>query len=198
VSYQRKDARYRQAKAEGYRARSAYKLLELDRRFRLLRPGASVVDLGAWPGGWLQVAADRVGLRGRVVGIDLVAIDPLPQPQVETLVGDVSDPATIARLRERLGRAADVVLSDAAPKLTGIRARDEAQCKALGDAILAALSPLLGAGGTLVMKAFMGSENDMRMRLRAGFERTQLVRPSSSRQGSSECYLVAMGFGKAC
>ena len=182
MSYQRKDARYRQAKAEGYRARSAYKLIELDRRFRLLRPGATVVDLGAWPGGWLQVAADRVGPQGRVVGVDLVPIDPLPYAHVETVVGDVGEPATIALVRERLGRVADVVLSDAAPKLTGVRARDEAQCEVLADAILSALPILLGAAGSLLMKTFMGSENDVRARLRRQFERSQLIRPASSRQ----------------
>jgi 23S rRNA (uridine2552-2'-O)-methyltransferase len=168
-------------------------LIELDRRFRLLKPGAAVADLGAWPGGWTQVAAERVGPTGRVVGIDLVPIDPLPQPQASTLVGDLSDPAAIVATRERLGRAADVVLSDAAPKLSGVRARDEVQCEALAGAILEALPSLLGERGAFVMKTFMntGVEN-IQKQLRHNFERVQLVRPSASRQGSSECYLVAL------
>jgi 23S rRNA (uridine2552-2'-O)-methyltransferase len=195
VSYQRKDARYRQAKAEGFRARSAYKLIELDRRFRLLRPGAAVVDVGAWPGGWMQVAAERVGSLGRVVGIDLVPVDPLPSSHTSTLVGDVGDPSVQAEALARLGRPADVVLSDAAPKLSGVRARDEAACEALGDAVLAALPRLLAPGGTLVMKTFMGvGHNELMKRLRDRFEGAKLVRPGASRQGSAECYLVATGF----
>jgi 23S rRNA (uridine2552-2'-O)-methyltransferase len=195
VSYQRKDARYRQAKAEGFRARSAYKLIELDRRFRLLRPGAAVVDIGAWPGGWMQVAAERVGSLGRVVGIDLVPIDPLPASHTSTLVGDVGDPSVLEAALERLGRPADLVLSDAAPKLSGVRARDEAACESLGDAVLAALPRLLARGGILVMKAFMGAgHEDLLKRLRAQFDRVRVVRPEASRQGSAECYLVAAGF----
>jgi 23S rRNA (uridine2552-2'-O)-methyltransferase len=195
VSYQRKDARYRQAKAEGFRARSAYKLIELDRRFRLLRPGAAVVDIGAWPGGWMQVAAERVGSHGRVVGIDLVPVDPLPASHTSTVVGDVGDPAVLDAALERLGRPADVVLSDAAPKLSGVRARDEAACESLGDAVLAALPRLLARDGALVTKTFMGAgHDDLMRRLRDRFDRVRLVRPESSRQGSAECYLVATGF----
>lgn len=194
MSYQRKDARYRQAKAEGFRARSAYKLIELDRRFRLLRPGAAVVDVGAWPGGWMQVAAERVGSLGRVVGIDLVPVDPLPASHTSTLVGDVGDPSVQTAALAHLGRPADVILSDAAPKLSGVRARDEAACEALGDAVLAALPRLLAPGGTLVMKTFMGAGHDELMkRLRDRFEGAKLVRPEASRQGSAECYLVATG-----
>src|SRR3990172_900761 len=120
MTYRRKDAHYRRARAEGYRARSAYKLAELDRRYRLLAPGHFVVDLGAWPGGWLQVARGRVGERGRVVGLDLAAIEPLGAPNVTVVTGDVRDPAVVAAVRARLGRPADVVLSDLAPKLTGV------------------------------------------------------------------------------
>jgi len=195
VSYQRKDARYRQAKAEGFRARSAYKLIELDRRFRLLRPGAAVVDIGAWPGGWMQVAAERVGSLGRVVGIDLVPVDPLPEAHASTLVGDVSDPSVLAAVLDQLGRRADVVLSDAAPKLSGVRARDEAACESLGGAVLDAVRQLLAKGGVLVMKTFMGSGHDeLLRRLREQFEQVRLARPETSRQGSAECYLVAAGF----
>jgi len=195
VSYQRKDARYRQAKAEGFRARSAYKLIELDRRFRLLRPGAAVVDIGAWPGGWMQVAAERVGSLGRVVGIDVVPLDPLPEVHASTMIGDVGDPSVLTAVLDRLGRPADVVLSDAAPKLSGVRARDEAACESLGGAVLDALPRLLARGGVFVMKTFMGSgHDDLMKRLREQFDRVRLVRPDTSRQGSAECYLVATGF----
>jgi 23S rRNA (uridine2552-2'-O)-methyltransferase len=152
-----------------------------------------VVDLGAWPGGWLQVAAERVGGQGRVVGLDLVPIEPLPHPHATSIVGDLSDPSMIAATLERLGRAADVVLSDAAPKLSGVRARDEAQCEALAAAILEAVPRLLAPGGALVMKTFMGAGlDDVRKRLESSFRRVQVVRPASTRTGSSECYVVAL------
>jgi len=129
------------------------------------------------------------------VGVDLVPIDPLPQPQVTTLLGNLSDPAVIGAVRAQLGRSADVVLSDAAPKLSGVRARDEAACEDLAGGVLDALPLLLSAGGSFVMKTFMGPWVDaVRSRLRASFRRVQLVRPESSRQGSAECYVIALDY----
>src|SRR6267142_2460068 len=116
MTYRRKDAHYRRARAAGYRARSAYKLIELDERFRILQPGDYAIDLGAWPGGWLQVIVDRIGAEGRVVGVDTVPITPLPAPNVHLLTGDVRVPATATAVLEALGRPADVVVSDLAPK----------------------------------------------------------------------------------
>jgi 23S rRNA (uridine2552-2'-O)-methyltransferase len=143
----------------------------------------------------MQVAAERVGSQGRVVGLDLVEIEPLPHPHATAIVGDLSDPNVVATTLEQLGRTADVVLSDASPKLTGVRARDEAQCEALVGAVLDAASSLLAPDGALVMKTFMGAGlEDVRKRLRSSFRRVQLVRPASSRAGSSECYLLAFGY----
>src|SRR5262245_30510780 len=156
MPYRRKDTYYRRARAAGYRARSAYKLAELDARFRILRPGDVVIDLGAWPGGWLQVAAERVGARGQVLGVDVADIKPLPNANVRTLTGDVRAPGTIAALAAILGRRADVVLSDLAPKLTGVRATDEARAAELVDAVGGALPVLLRPGGSLLVKLFMG------------------------------------------
>jgi 23S rRNA (uridine2552-2'-O)-methyltransferase len=114
------------------------------------------------------------------------------------MVGDLGDPAIVTALRDRLGRAADAVLSDAAPKLSGVRARDEAQCENLTAAILDAVPSLLAERGTLVMKTFMDAGlRETQQRLKTHFERVQLVRPTTSRQGSAECYLVATGF-KRC
>ena len=128
-----------------------------------------------------------------MVGVDLVPIDPLPQANVTTLVGDVHDPAVIDAVRARLERPADVVLSDAAPKLSGVRARDEAECEALAGVVMDAVPHLLAAGGSFVMKTFMGPWVDaVRSRLRSSFRRVQLVRPQSSRQGSSECYVIGL------
>jgi 23S rRNA (uridine2552-2'-O)-methyltransferase len=193
MTYRRKDTHYRRARAEGYRARSAYKLTELDRRYRLMRPGDRVVDLGAWPGGWLQVVAERIGPAGRVVGVDIAEIAPLARPNVVLVTGDVRDAATILTVRERLGAAADVLLSDLAPKLTGIRATDEARSTELAATVLDALPVLLRQGGRMLMKVFSGPSHDEAIRrARAAFREVRATRPEASRQGSSELYLIAL------
>src|SRR3989442_12979329 len=110
MGYRRKKINHRRAQAAGYRARSAYKLAQLDSRFRLLRRGDAVVDLGAWPGGWLQVALEAVGPRGRVVGVDLVPVEPLPAPNLRLVSGDVRDPSTWRGLLGAPGRPAPVRL----------------------------------------------------------------------------------------
>lgn len=192
--YQRKDSYYARAKAGGYRARSAYKLQELDDRFRLLRHGARVVDLGAWPGAWLQVVCERIGPAGRAVGIDLVPIDGLG-PQVVTLVGDIRDAASAAALRTTLGSTADVVLCDIAPKLTGIRATDEARREELTAAVLAALPSILSPGGIFLAKLFMDQAYQATLAaLRASFLQVKATRPEATRKGSAELYVVGTGF----
>lgn len=195
MTYQRKDAHYRRARAEGYRARSVYKLAELDRRYRILRRGDAVVDLGAWPGGWLQLAVERVGPEGRVVGVDLAAIEKLPAPNVELVRADVCDPGTVDVILECLGRRADVVLSDLAPKLTGIRATDEARSEELNETTLAVLPRLLAPAGRLVMKTFMSAGFEATLRAtRALFAEVKTTRPDATRRGSSELYVVGLGF----
>lgn len=195
MKYERKDAHYRRAKAEGFRARSAYKLADLDDRHRLLRKGDRVVDLGAWPGGWLQVALDRVGSSGRVVGVDLVAIEPFAGRPVETIVGDVRDAAVVEEIRTRLGGPANVVLSDLAPKLTGIRATDEARCEELVATVVRSLSSLLAPGGRALLKIFMDSNHRETIEaLRRRFGRVTTTRPDASRRGSAELYVVASDF----
>lgn len=193
--YDRKDALYRRAKSEGRRSRAAYKLLELHRRVRLLAPGDFVLDLGAWPGSWLQVAAELVGPRGRVLGIDVVPIDPLPAAQVATLCADVSDASLPARALALLGRRADVVLSDLAPKLTGIAPQDAARAAELGEHAQRVAAAMLRAGGRLVLKTFGGAEAEAaRAALRTEYESVRLVGLGATRRGSSELYLVATGY----
>lgn len=192
--YDRKDAFYQRAKREGYRSRAAYKLLELQKRARILRRGQIVVDLGAWPGGWLQVAADLVGASGRVVGVDVAAIDPLPFAHVTCLQDDVLDVASIARVREVLGRPADVLLSDLAPKLTGIGPRDAARAAELAEATRAFALGVLKPGGMLVTKTLGGEEGEAaRQALRSLFSRVRQVGLEASRKGSSELYIIASG-----
>jgi 23S rRNA (uridine2552-2'-O)-methyltransferase len=195
VRYERKDAHYRRAKAEGFRARSAYKLAELDDRHRLLRRGDRVADLGAWPGGWLQVAAERVGPSGRVVGIDLAEIEPLGVPNVDIVGGDLCDPAAIDDVRRRLGGLARVVLSDAAPKLTGNRLVDDARASELVSGVVDAFSSLLEPGGAALIKVFMNADYQATLaRIRAAFVAVKTTRPDASRRGSAELYVIATGF----
>jgi len=195
----RKDARYHRAKAEGFRARSAYKLAELDDSHHVLRRGDLVVDLGAWPGGWLQVASTRIGPGGRLVGVDLAEIPSISAPNVSLLVGDVREPSTIVALRDALGGPARVVLSDLAPKLTGIRDRDDARCFELLTAVIDSLPTLLAAGGALLTKVFMTPDyRSLIERLRRDFEEVKTTRPDSTRKGSAELYAVCRGYRSAC
>jgi 23S rRNA (uridine2552-2'-O)-methyltransferase len=194
--YDRKDAFYRKAKSEGMRSRAAYKLEELQREHRLLKPGQRVVDLGCWPGGWLQVAARLVGAQGRVVGVDLAAIEPpLGLANVVALQGDLADSDTCARILAELGgQPADLLLSDAAPKLTGIRDADRAREEALLEAIEALIPPLLRPGGAMIVKLLEGPEAQaIERRLRARFASASATRPDASRKGTSERYLVLKG-----
>ena len=193
--YERKDALHQRAKREGYRSRAAYKLLELQKRTRVLRRGHCVVDLGAWPGGWLQVAAEIVGTSGRIVGVDLAVIEPLPAPQVTVVHGDVTDPECVTHVVAALGRKVDVVLSDLAPKLTGIGPRDAAHSEILAEATRAFAMAILRAGGALVTKHLGGREGERaRAELKPLFENVRQLGLDATRKGSSELYLVASGF----
>jgi 23S rRNA (uridine2552-2'-O)-methyltransferase len=195
VSYERKDAFYRRAKREGLRSRAAFKLDELQRQHRLMRSGDRVVDLGCWPGGWLQVAGAAVGPRGRVVGIDLAPIEPLASENVVALSGDLTEAGVDARILEALGGPADVVLSDAAPKLTGVRATDRAREEALLEAIETLIPKLLRPGGTLVAKLLDAPESQAFVsRLRRRFASARVTKSQATRKGSSEKYLIANGF----
>ncbi len=196
ATYDRKDHFHQRAKREGYRSRAAFKLLEIQQSQRLLRPGQRVIDLGCWPGGWLQVAAGEVGPKGRVVGVDLAAIDPpLKNENVIAFCADLTQPPVAKELIERLGGRADVVLSDAAPKLTGIRAADQAREGALLEGVEALLGGLLRAGGTLLVKILDGPDAVLvERRLRGQFDTAKAVKPSASRRGSSERYLLGRGY----
>jgi 23S rRNA (uridine2552-2'-O)-methyltransferase len=192
--YRRKDAYYNRAKAEGYRSRAAYKLLELQRRYRIVHPGDHVIDLGCAPGAWLQVAAELAGQRGRVVGVDVVKVAPA-SPTIVSLQADVLDPATPERALAALGRRPAVVLSDMAPKLTGIRPRDEARCAELVTAALQFAVATLAPEGRLVVKVLSGIDTgELLATARERFRTCKVTRPDATRKGSTECYLVATDF----
>ncbi|MEE9606375.1 MAG: RlmE family RNA methyltransferase [Myxococcota bacterium] len=194
--YDRKDHFHQRAKREGFRSRAAYKLAEIQRAHGLLRPGQRVVDLGCWPGGWLQVAAGAIGSNGRAVGVDVVAVEPpLEQENVVALCGDLGQPDLAERLLEALGGRADVLLSDAAPKLTGVRATDRAREEALLRAIEGLVPQLLRSGGDLLVKILDGPEAQAAVqRLGGRFQRARTLKPAATRKGSSERYLLARGF----
>ena len=184
------------AKREGYRSRAAFKLLEIDDKFNLLKPGQRVVDLGAAPGGWSQIAARRVGSpdgRGRVVGIDLLPIDPMPG--VEFVELDFLDECAPGRLTELLGGPADVVMSDMAANTTGHKTPDHLRLMGLAEAAAQFAREILAPGGAFVAKVFPGgTENQLLADLKRDFATVRHVKPQASRADSSELYVLATGF----
>lgn len=188
---QSQDRFFRQAKAEGFRARSAYKLQEIDARFRLLRAGAAVLDLGAAPGSWSQVAKQAVGDAGRVVAVDLQPIEPIPG--VVTIQGDIASPSTIARIDDALGHGADQVISDVSPAISGIALADQARSIALGEASLALALRFLKPGGAFVVKVFQGADFAAFVAaVKPHFEAVHVFNPEASRRESSERYVVGL------
>jgi 23S rRNA (uridine2552-2'-O)-methyltransferase len=190
ASYVPKDSGYRAARQAGYRSRAALKLAEINRKFRLFRPGMRVVDLGCWPGGWLQIASAAVGPTGIVVGVDLEAVEDLGLANVSTLVGDVRSDETIEAIRERLGAPADVVLSDLAPKLTGVRDVDRVRQLGLCETALGFCVQVLSTRGALVVKLFSDSEREASRLLQGRFRAVSAYRPGTTRKGSSEIYCL--------
>ncbi len=194
LARQLNDPYVRAAKEQGWRSRAAYKLLELDERFHLIRKGARVVDLGAAPGGWSQAAISRGA--AKVVAIDLLPMEPLAG--VTALQADFGAEATKARLIEALGDQADLVLSDMAPNTTGHAATDHLRIVALADAALELALEVLAEGGGFVAKVFQGgTERAMLARLKQHFASVRHAKPPASRKGSSELYVVATGFRRA-
>lgn len=187
-----KDHYYNKAKQEGYRSRAAYKLTQLDREENLLAEGRTVVDLGAAPGGWLQVASEAVGDSGTVVGVDLQRIDPIDG--VETVRGDMTDESTKDEVREVAGDSVDVVLSDMAPNMTGEYSVDHARSVHLARQAFETALDVLDPGGDFAVKVFEGRDlDDLREDIDEEFQYVRTTSPDASRDSSSELYLVAKG-----
>ena len=190
-----------QARRDGYRGRAAYKILELDDRFGFLRPGARVVDLGCAPGGWCQVAVARVNAlgkdpdrpAGRVLGIDLQPVDPIPGAEIHQL--DFLDEGADDRIKAWLGGGADVVMSDMAAAASGHKGTDHLRIIALVEAAADFACEVLEPGGTFVAKVLAGgAEQGLLARLKRGFDKVANVKPPASRADSAEKFLVATGF----
>jgi len=186
---------YRMAKQLKLRSRAAFKLQQLDRRYGLLRRGGVVVDLGAAPGGWLQVSRERVGDGGFLLGVDLQQIAKLPYDNIITLVSDITDEATPELIRKKLPRAADIVLSDASPKISGVWDVDHARSIELARAALAIAGAVLAPGGKLLVKVFQGELfDDFVSEVQKKFSFVKVSKPAASRKGSAEAYVIAKGF----
>jgi 23S rRNA (uridine2552-2'-O)-methyltransferase len=190
--YVRKDHWYRKAKEEGYRSRSAYKLIELHKRYHLFRRGMKVVDLGCAPGGWMQVTAQEVGPSGRVVGIDLEPTEPLGLPQVHVLTGDIRHGETLSNIRNLLEGPCDLLLSDMAPDTSGVGFADHARSIELVSCAFGAARVLLRPGGTFLSKVFDGPDlSGLISEMKTLFGHIKRVRPEASRKASREIYLLA-------
>lgn len=181
------------AKREGYRSRAAFKLLEIDERYKLLKPGQRIVDLGAAPGGWSQVAAKVIGERGRIVGIDLLEIEPMPG--VEFVMLDFLDPSAPERLTELLGGPADIVMSDMAANATGHKKTDHLRIVGLAETAAEFAREILAPGGAFLAKVLQGgTEGALLTDLKRDFSTVRHVKPAASRADSSELYVLATGF----
>src|ERR1700752_4851123 len=185
-----------QARREGYRSRAAYKLLEIDDKYHLLKPGQTVVDLGAAPGGWSQIAARRVGAadgKGKVVAIDLLEMGEIPGVTFAQLDFHANDAPE--RLRELMGGRADVVLSDMAANTTGHRKTDQLRIVGLVEIAAAFASDVLNPGGTFLAKVFQSAAGARRLaQFKRDYAAVRHVKPAASRQDSSERYVLATGF----
>ena len=194
--YDPKDFYYRRAKAEGLRARSAYKIDEIARRHRLLTRGQAVLDLGAAPGGFLQVLADAVGEKGVAVGVDLEPVRNLGKPWVKTAIVDLLAPDALARIRALHPGPFDLVTSDMAPKTIGVKVTDEARSLELCRMALAVARSTLKPGGAFVTKVLMGGDFPLfRREVATLFDEVHVARPQATREHSYEVYVVGKGFG---
>ncbi len=184
------DTVHRRAAREGYRSRAAYKLLEIEDRYRVIRRGDSVIDLGAAPGSWLQVLSALT--RGTILGVDLQPIHPLPG--VATIAGDFTDPSVQERIRAMVPEVS-VLVSDAAPHLSGNRTLDQARAVGIGKDALALACMVLKPGGNFVVKSFQGEDfNELLDDVRARFRSVHVYRPKVTRKGSRECYIIGKNF----
>jgi len=204
-TYERKDALYLQAKKEGYLSRAAYKLIELDQKHRFLRRGIRVLDLGSFPGGWLQVALDKVGPEGLVVGIDIREIDSFTVPwkqqgeaidlKAHILQGDIRDEESWAAIFAISSQKFNLVMSDMSPKISGVKFRDQAESAELVEMAFVSAERALVQGGTLIAKIFPGPEADQLFKkYQRQFKKLKRIKLKSTRKTSTELYLLGEDF----
>ncbi len=188
------DPYVKQAQKDGYRSRASYKLIELNEKDRLIRPGMLVMDLGSAPGGWSQVAGRIVGETGRVLASDILPMDPLEN--VDFIQGDFTDDKVFQQLLDKLdGREVDLIVSDIAPNISGVAAADQAASKDLVELVLEMVRRVLKPGGNFAVKVFQGEGSDAYLKdVRTSFDKVVVRKPAASRPRSPEVYFVARGF----
>ena len=185
---------YRKAKAENYRSRASYKLAQAVNKYQFINRNDIVVDLGAAPGGWIQVARKKTGKRGFVLGVDLKPIDPFEQEYIKTIIADMTNPSIINQIMEFLPRKANVVISDAAPNISGTWELDQARQIDLADQALKIALQILRDSGNFFTKVFEGSMlNDFIKKVKKYFTLVKMIKPKASRAKSAEMYLLALG-----
>lgn len=191
----KRDHYYQKSKEENYRSRAAYKLLQAVRKYHFLKRGNVVVDLGAAPGGWLQITRKFVGVDGFVLGIDLKRIQPFQEANVKALVGDIRNPKVTSYAQKVLPSLADVVLSDVSPNVSGVWEMDHARQVHLAQKSLMFALEVLRGKGSFFIKVFQGDMfNDFLKEVKQYFERVEIIKPRASRSKSAEVFLLALGF----
>lgn len=193
--YKRKDYLYSEAKQAGIRSRAFYKLQEIDKKHKLIKHSSKIIDLGAWPGSWIEYCLTRIGSEGKIFGIDLQEIDSFKADNVILYQGDITEESSVDQARECLGGRVDALISDLSPKLTGIKDSDQMAMCALLDSVLRWAEDLLSDQGVLVAKAFKGSDTDIWVRnLKSKFRKVIREELKTTRNSSQEFYIVAWGF----
>jgi len=195
VRERKREYYYRKAKEEKFRSRAAYKLLQAAEKHQFIKPGDVVVDLGAAPGGWTQASLRIVGSKGFVLGVDLKPMEPIDQPNVRTVIGDITDSQTTQNIKEFLPRSADVVISDISPNISGIWELDHARQIDLARRAVEVATSVLKLKGNFFVKVFQGDMlNDFVKEVKQNFGFVKLVKPKASRAKSAELYILGMNF----
>jgi len=194
IKQRKKDYYYRKAKEEKFKSRAAYKLLQTVQKYKFMKHGDVVVDLGAAPGGWIQAARKIVGEEGFILGVDIKPIEPFEEENIITIVADITDPKTIETIRNLLSRPADAVISDVSPKISGIWELDHARQIDLALSSMKIACGVLKPRGNFFVKVFEGDMlKDFLDKLKERFSVVKLVKPKASRAKSSELYILALG-----
>jgi 23S rRNA (uridine2552-2'-O)-methyltransferase len=193
IQERKRDYYYRKAKEEKYRSRAAYKLFQAVQKYQFIKKGDIVVDLGAAPGGWTQAARKIVGTEGFVLGVDLKPIEPFPEKNVRTIIGDITEPETVKQIQEMLPKKADAVISDVSPNISGIWELDHARQIDLAQRALEIALETLKPGGNFFVKVFQGDMlNDFVSMVKRHFEDVKIIKPKASRAKSSEIFILGM------
>jgi 23S rRNA (uridine2552-2'-O)-methyltransferase len=193
VRERKKDYYYKKAKEEKYRSRAAYKLFQAVEKYRFIRHGDVVIDLGAAPGGWIQAARKIVGRKGFVLGVDIEPIKPFSVRNVQTIIGDVREQDTVQRIMELIPRKADVVVSDVSPNISGVWELDHARQIDLAQKALEIANETLKSDGSFFVKVFHGDMfNDFVLKMKKNFDVVRIIKPKASRARSSEIFILGM------